>query len=482
MKKTAFVLGISILSSLCTLLLYKAFFEQKQVQPKVVNNTDQPYVVKTNFNTIAQTNTNNRSASPTNFTESAKLAAPAVVHIRALYSAPGGRIFDELWGRDGNAEISSGSGVVISSDGFIVTNNHVIEDGDRFEVTFSDKKSLEAKVIGKDPSTDLALIKVEGNGFPHLQLANSDSVQVGEWVLAVGNPFNLTSTVTAGIVSAKGRNIDILTGDYSIESFIQTDAAVNPGNSGGALVNTKGDLIGINTAIITRSGRYEGYSFAVPSNLVNKVISDLSEFGAVQRGFLGVNIADIDQELSERLKLSSMDGVYISRVNPGSAAIEAGLKAGDIITHINGNSVKSTPELQEQVAQYRPGQSIEVSYLRDGNPKKGNVVLKNKNNSTELISKNQSILLKQLGFDLRNLHSNEQRQLGKNGVYVLSIMRGSKIDRTNMEPGFIITKINDVAVTKVENLIKILEKTEGKVVLEGIYQNYDGDYFYAFAK
>jgi serine protease Do len=266
----------------------------------------------------------------------------------------------------GSARVAGGSGVIISQDGFIITNNHVIEDGTYLEVTLNNKKELKAELIGTDPTTDLALLKVSTSNLQPMVFGDSDKVEVGEWVLAIGNPFNLASTVTAGIVSAKGRNINILSGSYSIESFIQTDAVVNPGNSGGALVNADGKLVGINTAIITETGGYEGYSFAIPSNLVRKVVSDLRNYGKVQRALLGVNILNVDSRLAKELDLPSVAGVLISGVNSGSSADEAGLQKGDVIISVNGVTTATIPELQEMVARYRPGDQIDVEYFRNG--------------------------------------------------------------------------------------------------------------------
>ena len=274
-------------------------------------------------------------------------------------------------------KVASGSGVVVTTDGYIVTNQHVVEDGSTFEVTLSDKRKLYARLIGTDPTTDLALLWVNSRDLTPLTYGNSDYVDVGQWVLAVGNPFSLTSTVTAGIVSAKARNINILKDAYSIESFIQTDAVVNPGNSGGALVNSRGELIGINTAIISESGGYEGYSFAIPSNLVRKVIDDIREFGEVKRAVLGVGIGEIDDDLATTLKLPGVNGVRITSVTPGSSAAEAGLRKEDVIVSINGNHTNSIPELQEQVALFRPGDRIYLEYYRNGQRfRKENVLLK----------------------------------------------------------------------------------------------------------
>lgn len=304
------------------------------------------------------------------FVRTSKLVTAAVVNINTL-SASGYRV-------------SSGSGVIISSDGYLITNHHVIEDGSTFEVTMYDRRKLKATLIGSDPTTDLALIKIETMGLHTVPYGDSDLVEVGQWVLAVGNPFNLSSTVTAGIVSAKARNINILRGAYAIESFIQTDAVVNPGNSGGALVNEEGELIGINTAIISESGGYEGYSFAIPSNLVRKVIYDIREYGEVQRAILGVSIMEVTGETAARNELPSVSGVYITKVSRGSSAAEAGLKAGDIIISINKVNTNSVPELQEQIALYRPGERISLEFYRAGKKfRRDNVLLKSLQQSAD---------------------------------------------------------------------------------------------------
>ena len=418
------------------------------------------------------------SAAPTNFTSAAALVTPAVVNIKAISKE------NNFWSWNASFGASSGSGVIISADGYIITNNHVIEEGDEIEITLNDKREYKAKVVGVDTSTDLALIKVEDkkvNDLPFVSFGNSDSLKVGEWVLAVGNPFNLESTVTAGIVSAKGRNINILDDAYSIESFIQTDAAVNPGNSGGALVNTIGELVGINTAIITRSGRYEGYSFAVPANLARKVVRDLKDFGEVQRGILGVGIEQVTSKRASELGLSSIEGIYITRVTPGSGADDAGIERGDVIISINGIKTSTMPELQEQIGRYRPGNSIEVEYIRKGRKSKTNITLKNKSNDTAATFDNdEDDLLKDLGFELRNLTGSEARRLKVEGVKVLSIYRDSKIERTNMDPGFIITKVDDKKVKNMDDLLEYLKTANGKIMLEGVYENYPGEYYYAF--
>lgn len=472
MKQYGVILVSSLLSALFAITIYRYFEPPKEV---VIRETIPARY--TNFSDELLSGMKQRtffSAAPTNFTYAAESVTPAVVNIK---TTQGGNF--DFWSSNSYGS-SSGSGVIISPEGYIVTNNHVIEEGDEIEVTLNDKREFPAKVIGSDPSTDLALLQIEGVDLPYLEFGNSDSVRVGEWVLAVGNPFNLESTVTAGIVSAKGRSIDILEAQDRIESFIQTDAAVNPGNSGGALVNTTGELVGINTAIITRSGRYEGYSFAVPANLVRKVIKDLKDYGVVQRGILGVFIDEMNSARAEKLGLASVEGVYITRVTPGGGADEAGLEKEDVIIGINGVKTKTLPEMQEQLGRYRPGNSISIDYIRGGKKRKASVILKNKSNSTSIVTAKEENVLRDLGFELRTLTRDETRRLKINGVKVISIYRGSKIERTNMDPGFIITKVDNQRINTVDDLIEIIEDASGKVMLEGVYENYPGEYYYAF--
>ncbi|RMG82070.1 MAG: PDZ domain-containing protein, partial [Bacteroidetes bacterium] len=483
MKKYLPLLLVSFLSATLAIALYRWVEEPKIIireypaTPRYTNFEEEPDLFSGTFQRQFI------SSAPTDFIAAAELVTPAVVNIKALEKSN----FEWWSGSGGGPGTSSGSGVIISPDGYIVTNNHVIEEGDRFSVTLNDHREYEAKLIGTDPATDIAMLKIEEENLPFLIFGNSDSLRVGEWVLAVGNPFNLESTVTAGIVSAKGRDIQILEDDYSIESFIQTDAAVNPGNSGGALVNTNGELVGINTAIITRSGRYEGYSFAVPANLVQKVIRDLRDFGEVQRGLLGVRIGPVTSQRAKQLNLPAVEGVYISRVTEGGGADEAGLQADDVIVGINNIKITSIPELQEQVGRFRPGNEIQIEYIRDGERHRTVAVLKDRNNSTQTkynVSRKESAenipndLLEGLGFELRNLTSDEARRLRAKGVYVEDIKRGSIIEETQMDVGFIITKINDKEVRTVEEVVEILRKSRGtKVYLEGFYENYRGEYY-----
>lgn len=408
-----------------------------------------------------------QSAAPTNFIQAAQLTARAVVNIKSIQR---NRNLNFLNRGDGVS--STGSGVLVSAEGFIVTNHHVVERGDDILVTLADNQELPADLIGSDPSTDLALLRIKGNQFPFLRFGNSDSVQVGEWVLAVGNPFNLQSTVTAGIVSAKGRSIDILDTQDRIESFIQTDAAVNPGNSGGALINTQGELIGINTAIITQTGHYEGYSFAVPSNLVRKVIRDLQDYGTVQRGLLGVFIEEVNSNRAAELGLARVEGVYITRITPGSGAADAGLQPGDVITGINGIRTPTLPAMQELVGRYRPGNVLRIQYIRRKKSYTTQVTLKNKSNNTGIVRSREQAFLRKLGLEARNLSSSEVVRWGAAGVKITSIYRGSQVYAAQIRPDFIITKINDTPVRSIEDLIFQLQAASGeRAKLEGFYPN-----------
>ncbi len=479
MKKFGPIVLSSLFSAILAVFIYKSLEQPAKV---VYRNSPVPTYANT-FNDNIGTGAKQRafiSSSPTNFTDAAGLVSPSVVNIKAIET-----IDFTFWGNNNSHGSFTGSGVMISPEGYIVTNNHVIEEGDEYEVTLNDKRKFEAKLIGKDPATDLALLKIDGEeAFRSVNFGNSDSLRVGEWVLAVGNPFNLESTVTAGIVSAKGRNIDILKDQYSIESFIQTDAAVNPGNSGGALVNTNGELVGINTAIITRTGRYEGYSFAIPINLVQKIISDLRDFGVVQRGMLGIGIENITDKLAKELSLPNVEGIHINRIEEGGGAADAGLKVDDVIISVNGYKTSTIPELQEQVAMYSPGNKMTIEYIRAAKRKSATVILKNKMKNTDLVildEKNYTIL-EDLGFECRALDEEERKRLSVEGIMVKSVYRGSRIARTNMDPGFIITKINDKKVVDLESFVSFIEETNEKIMLEGIYEHFEGDYFYAFKK
>ncbi len=376
----------------------------------------------------------------------------------------------------------SGSGVIVSSEGYIVTNNHVVEDASEVEVILNDNSKYKAQIIGADPSTDIAVLKIDASDLPAMPIGNSDDVRVGEWVLAVGNPFNLTSTVTAGIVSAKARNINILADRSSedvvpIESFIQTDAAVNPGNSGGALVNTRGELIGINTAIASQTGSYAGYSFAVPANLMQKVMRDLIDYGIVQRGFIGVQIADINQEVKEKNELPNLQGVYVSKVIEGGAADKAGIKDGEVILKVGNHLVNSVASLQEEIGRRRPGDKIALTVRKkNGDEEVKELVLRNSSGQTTLVSKAEVIKNSALGATFTELTNEEKESLNiSNGVKIKTLNAG-KLKALGLTEGMIITKVNNEPVSSVEQLTTKLNGKNKGVLLEVMTESGRKDY------
>jgi len=429
------------------------------------------------------------------FTYAAYVATPAVVHIKStktmqptahFYNDPFKDFFEEFnfgFPQGPHKSESSGSGVIITSDGYIVTNNHVVDGADELSVTMADNTQVTAKVIGTDANTDLAVIKIDNSGLPYIPIANSDSVKIGQWVLAVGNPFDLESTVTAGIVSAKGRSIDILrskTGN-PIESFIQTDAAVNPGNSGGALVNLRGELIGINTAIASPTGTYAGYAFAVPANIVEKVVDDIIKYGIVQRAFLGVNISEMNDKIMKEKGLNNVKGIYVAGVTAGSGAEAAGLQEGDIITDINGVKVTTKPQMLEQIAKFRPGNKVAIGYQRNGKIYNTVVTLKNIENNTDIVKKDTQSLFAKLGAEFTPLDKQTLNQLGiENGVEVTNLSDGILSSSTGIREGFIIMKIDNTIIKTKEDIKKALEKKKGEVYMSGIYPDYPKMVYYRF--
>jgi Do/DeqQ family serine protease len=418
------------------------------------------------------------------FTEAAQKTVHAVVHVKVRSQISGyeNPFYNFLFGRPNYQQepapiVSAGSGVIISNDGYIVTNNHVIEGADKLEVTLNNKKTYTAKVIGADQATDIALIKIDEKDLPYLDWGDSDRLQIGEWVLAVGNPFNLASTVTAGIVSAKARSINILNKSTAIEAFIQTDAAVNPGNSGGALVNTQGKLVGINTAIASPTGSFSGYSFAVPQKIAQKVVSDLLEYGAVQRAYIGVSIADVTSPLAKQSGITSTQGVYVSDVSPDGAAKEAGIRGGDVILKVKDVFVNSTSELQEQIGQHRPGDQVSVTVLRGDKKKTVLLTLRNIEGKTDIIKADETLQL--FGAEFKNLSPSEANKLRiKGGVQVVSVGDG-KLKSAGIKEGFIITSVNRRATYDIQELRLIFNNLEGGVYIEGIYPNGISAY-YAF--
>jgi len=402
-----------------------------------------------------------------NFLSTANRVVPGVVHIRTGYG-PGVFSLNPLQQYEKPVH-SSGSGVIISDDGYIVTNNHVIEDATNIEVVMNNNQRYYAKLVGADANTDLALLKIKAKNLPFVTYGNSDRLQPGEWVLAIGNPFDLNSTVTAGIVSAKARNIGILQerNGLSVEAFIQTDAAVNPGNSGGALVNLAGELIGVNTAIATSSGSYQGYSFAIPVSLVKKVMDDLLEFGKVQRGLLGINIGDVDATLAEQYDLTVSQGVFVSRVLAGSAAEEAGMLAGDVIVAIDNHVVNSVSELQEWVARNRPGHKIDVTFLREGSKMDITARLKNSQGEESVEKKEIKHFIE--GAKFEDVPYRELAKLLLDGGVKVTTVTAGKWKKAGVRKDFIIAFIDKVPVDNVEDLNRILEYKKGGVLIEGYY-------------
>ena len=443
---------------------------------------------------------------PLDFTKTAEKAMPAVVHIRSTFTSSGNseripnlpdsfrergedwffKFFDPDGERgeesEGVPQVGSGSGVIISGDGYIVTNNHVIKDAEDIEVTLIDNRIYKAEIIGTDPSTDIALIKIKEKGLPALSFVNSDSTRIGEWVVAVGNPLNLNSTVTAGIVSAKGRAIGILRDRYRIESFIQTDAVINRGNSGGALVDLQGNLVGINTAIASPSGYYTGYGFAVPSNLVSKVVEDLLEYGKVQRGVLGIIISNIDGNRAKELGLSINSGVRVDSLIEEGSAEKAGLKIGDVIFKVNGSTVSDVPMLQEMIATQRPGDEVSLDILREGEEKNLKAVLKKRSNDVARRSPVRAgNVMEDLGVELEPVSEDQAEDLGiEAGVKVKRLLEGKLKSQTNIREGFIITKVDSKSIDSVEDLTRALSRKSGGVMLEGVYEGQEGVHYYAF--
>jgi Do/DeqQ family serine protease len=426
------------------------------------------------------------AANAPDFITSAEKTVNSVVHIKTIVEQKNNLAYDPfqdwLFGgrqRQPNIMQGSGSGVIISQDGYIVTNNHVVNEATKIEVVLNDKRTYIAEVIGTDPNTDLALLRIKENSLPFVNYGNSDDVKIGEWVLAVGNPFNLNSTVTAGIVSAKGRNINILEHNAQggnlapIESFIQTDAAVNPGNSGGALVSTSGELIGINTAIASNNGSYQGYSFAIPVNLVKKVVSDLIEFGTVQRAFIGLSIQDIDSRFAEEKSIKQLKGVYINGLTENGAGEEAGIKIGDIVTKVENVTVKSTSELLEQIGKFRPSDKINVTVIRNEEELILPVVLKNKANTLGMIKKTEVYRTSSnsLGADFEELNSEDLLKYNiKTGVKIAKLQPG-KLANAGIKEGFIILAVDKKKVSTIKDIQTLLENKTGGVLIEGIYPN-----------
>lgn len=428
---------------------------------------------------------NNTKFDPVNsridFAEASKISTKSVVYIKTVSSKQYNRYtwFDLYFEGNGRLNerqvLGSGSGVIFSEDGYIVTNNHVIKGAEEIQVVLN-KKTYIAQIIGTDPSSDLALLKIDAKGLPAIPIGSSKDLQVGEWVLAVGNPFNLTSTVTAGIVSAKGRNINILEDIFPIESFIQTDAAINPGNSGGALVNKEGKLMGINTAILSRTGSYAGYGFAVPADIVMKVVNDLKQYGEVQKAFMGVETTDLTEEIAEDQQLSTLDGVVIQVLEAEGAAALSGLIENDVIVQVDEEKIGSKTAFDEQLSYYRPGDKIKVSYLRKGKKRTANVTLTNIYGGTE-VAKRKIYEAESLGAEFEVVPKVERQRMGiESGIRVKKVYRGL-IQRMGINEGFVITSINNRLLGTPEELTEVLEKIRGRVVIQGFDKNGNRRYY-----
>lgn len=422
-------------------------------------------------------------SQPVDLTYAAEKSLPSVVHILStknskvqtveVQSDPFSDFFSDPFGFFGNPgqgnggkqkrsvrtpkQQGSGSGVIISTDGYIVTNNHVVADADELTVTLNDNKEYSARIVGTDKTTDLALIKIDGKNLPAITIANSEDIKVGEWVLAVGNPFNLTNTVTAGIVSAKGRSLY----QNGVESFIQTDAAINPGNSGGALVNTRGELIGINAMLYSQTGSFSGYGFAIPTSIMNKVVDDLKKYGTVQRAVIGIegqdvkNYVDAQKDQGKDVDLGTMDGIYVAKVTEESSAEEIGLKAGDVITAIDGKTVNKMADLQEYLAQKRPGEKVSITFLRDKKKSTKSVTLKNEQGNTQVMKKAD---LDILGGNFRAITDQQKQQLNIGyGLEVLKVNNG-KLKDAGITKGFIIQRVNDNTIKSIEDLQNVVKE------------------------
>jgi Do/DeqQ family serine protease len=488
LKQLLLIVAVSATSAIGSVWTYNKLTNEKTANVHGTNDSLPVNYARYNGDNVA-----GAPADAIDFTKAASTSVQAVVHIKTKIPAKKvsnnlgrSRSFGDDWleqffnfGPQIQPEQrASGSGVLISDDGYIVTNNHVISDGgtgvaDEIKVTLHNKKEYKAKIIGRDPSSDIAVLKIDGTAFPYLLYGNSDNLKLGQWVLAVGYPLSLETTVTAGIISAKGRSIGI-NGRQSqtpIESFIQTDAAVNQGNSGGALVTTDGQLVGINSAILAPSGTYAGYSFAIPVNLVKKIVNDLIKFGDVKRPYLGVSV--------DEAKFDAGDGAHVGNVAKDGAAADIGLKKGDVITAVNDVPVNSWTELQGTIASYNAGEKVKISYKRDGKDFITNATLSTKTGTYDDIATSGSGINNALGADLSTLDKKKAQEYDiEGGVVVKNIKKDSPLGRTRMQDGFIITSVNGQDISNVQELIRLLASLEGTVQIEGVYPGYDGTYRY----
>lgn len=475
MKKNLMLMAMAFAGGLLSLGAYTMFFQTRSVQYETANNLP---VYSANYAALGV-------EGGIDFTAASERTVNSVVHVKTQSTAqPVFNPWADFFGYQQQPQIqqSSGSGVIISTDGYIITNNHVVEGADKLMVSLNNNKTYDAKVIGRDPSTDIAVIKIDESNLPAVVWGNSEEVKIGQWVIAVGNPFDLTSTVTAGIVSAKARNINLLGNRtektdeiFPVESFIQTDAVVNPGNSGGALVNTRGELIGINTAIASRTGTFNGYSFAVPSTIARKVSQDIIEFGKVQRAFIGVRIQDVTQEQAKSAGLKDVSGIYVSELTEGGAAAESGIRKGDIIQKVGEYQVANVPQLQEQVSKYRPGDKIKVTVWRDNKSQVVDVTLRNRSGKASLedsASVSSGSTYESFGATFTNPDDADLAKLRISGGAKIATLESGKFKSVGMQKGFIITHIDGNKISSPEDLKIALSGRSGEYIeIKGTYAN-----------
>jgi serine protease Do len=465
--KVLFVVVLAFTSGISGSVLYNHVFQKTETSE--VSHPEKPQ-----SNLVNSKPAKDYAQIPVNtdFVKASDASRPAVVFIKAIKegSNQSYSFYDMFFNffNERGPSVSSGSGVIISDDGYIVTNQHVIKNADKIEVVINNrKKNYKAEIIGSDASTDLALLKIQADNLPYLEFTNSDYTQVGEWVLAVGNPFNLTSTVTSGIISAKGRNINISKDNFPIESFIQTDAAINPGNSGGALVNLDGKLIGINSAIISRTGSYAGYGFAIPANIVAKTVNDLKEFGIVQRAFIEAEVIDIDEQMAKKLNDENITGVYINKIVADGNADKAGLKKEDIILRFDDAGIKDRAVFDELLAYKRPGEKARLDVLRKGKVEKITINLVNSEGEAELL-KNTLIVSESLGASFKSLSKVDKQYFGIDYGVRVSNIRDGMMKNLNVPNGFIILRVNNVRFDEAQELVDVLENSKGWISVKGI--------------
>ena len=486
MKQVLAVVFLSAFTTVLTMWGYRHFVTKDQYVYQGTSNDSGK--IPTNY---AKFMDGIDAGSALDFTPASSAAIPATVHIKtktnrtASNNLPRRNPFADLFDMDMGdffgdrarslPQAASGSGAIVSEDGYIVTNNHVVAGADEINVTLSNKKTFKGKVVGADPASDLAVIKIDAKNLPFLVYGNSDEVKVGQWVLAIGYPLTLETTVTAGIISAKGRTLEInrRQSDAPVEAFMQTDAAVNPGNSGGPLVTTDGKLIGINSAIASPTGSYAGYSFTIPVNIVKKIIADLMKFGTVQRAYLGIEYApeSISDEEKEKNGIESGEGVYVVTVRETGAAVSAGIKKGDVITKVNGVPVLNAADMVGQIATFRPGDKINITYRRDGKEVTSPVTLKNISGTTEVV---KTSAIDKLGASFKDLNKDVAKEIGVSGGVVVAEIKGGIMSKVRVQEGYVILKANGKEVKSVQEFAKVIDGASGSVKLEGVYPGYEG--------